>query len=106
MNDKASTTSPVADPVVGGLPHKWVGIDDGLAEKKVDGRIFDVRDGCLLFDVPPEYRELVVTAVNSHDSLLKERDKLRAALKKIRDGFCSSTSCHTVARAALTPKPE
>lgn len=61
---------------------KWAGIDHGLAEKRIDGRIYDLRDGCLLFEVPPEYRETVVNAVNAHGPLVQT---LKQCLQQMRE---------------------
>lgn len=60
------------------LKQRWAGIDDEYEEKTESGAIYDYATGEFLFRVPPEYRPLIVTAVNSYDALIAERDKLKA----------------------------
>jgi hypothetical protein len=78
---------------------KWVGIDlQGKGSAwgyQAMGAIYDHTSGKFLFRVPPEYRPLIVEAVNNYDSMKAEIAELRVALHRVHncatlrdDGTC------------------
>lgn len=78
MADKVETATPRP---------KWAGIDDGLLEKQYHGGVYSVEDGCLMFEVPPEFREEIITAVNSYDSNLATIQSQRETIEVMREGI-------------------